>query len=213
MRPELEKVRKEAQGCAEIVYLDQGLHMTPRKMAQAIQEKIDLVIHDHAEVVLGYGLCSNGIVGVRAPAYGLYVPKCHDCIALFMGSHETYRTAIKRRPGTFYLTAGWIEERKDPFSYMEDCYVPRMGRETAEWGMREELKHYTHFVLIDTGAGNLEALRKRLRKNASFFGKDHEEMAGSLAIFRKMITEPLSKDDFFFIDAGYAIEQTRFAGI
>ena len=57
--------------------------------------------------------------------------------------------------------AGWIEDRKDPLSYMEDCYVPRMGPEMAEWGMKEELKNYSHFVLIDTGAGNLENLRRR----------------------------------------------------
>lgn len=209
MQPELEKIRKQDDG-VEILYLDQGLHMTPQKMAPAIQEQINQVTGDCAQVVLGYGLCANGIVGVRAPEQGLYVPRSHDCIALFMGSFEVYRNAIKKRPGTFYLTAGWIENRKDPLSYMEDRYVPRMGRETAEWGMNEELKHYTHFVLINTGAGDLEFLRKQTLKNAAFFGKQYDEMTGSLAIFRKIVSEPLGGDDFFFITPGHAICQAPF---
>ncbi|MBU1712334.1 MAG: DUF1638 domain-containing protein, partial [Proteobacteria bacterium] len=99
MQPELEKIRKPNDG-VEIRYLDQGLHMTPKKMAPLIQEQIDLVTGRFEEIVLGYGLCANGIVGVQARKEGLYVPRSHDCIALFMGSCEAYRTAIKKRPGT-----------------------------------------------------------------------------------------------------------------
>lgn len=209
MQPELEKIRKQGEG-VEILYLDQGLHMTPKKMAPAIQKQIDQMTGGCAEVVLGYGLCANGIVGVRAPEQGLYVPRSHDCIALFMGSFEVYRSAIKKRPGTFYLTAGWIEGRKDPLSYMEDRYVPRMGRQTAVWGMNEELRHYTHFVLINTGAGDLAFLRKQTLKNAAFFGKQYDEMTGSLSMFRKIVSEPLGGDDFFFITPGHAICQAPF---
>ncbi len=209
MQPELEKTRRPGDD-VEILYLDQGLHMTPQKMAPAIQEQIDRVPDDCAEVVLGYGLCANGIVGVCAPRQGLYIPKSHDCIALFMGSFETYRSAIKERPGTFYLTAGWIEDRKDPLSYMQDRYVPRLGRETAEWGMNEELKHYTHFVLIDTGAGDMTFLREQTRNNAAFFGKRYEEMTGTQAIFEKMVAAPLGNDDFFYIPPGETIRQEPF---
>lgn len=209
MQPELEMIRKPGDG-VEIRYLDQGLHMTPRKMGPAIQEQVDLASGRFDKIVLGYGLCANGIVGVQAREQGLYVPRSHDCIALFMGSNEIYRTAIKKRPGTFYLTAGWIKDRKDPLSYMEDRYVPRMGRETAEWGMKEELKHYTHFVLIDTGAGDLDQLRRQTLENAKFFGKELEEIPGSLALFRNMIMDPLRDDDFIFIEPGGSIRQTLF---
>ena len=212
MQPELEMLRK-ANDRVEIRYLDQGLHITPQKMAPAIQEQVDLVAGGFDEIVLGYGLCANGIVGIQARDQGLYVPRIHDCIALFMGSCEFYRMAIKKRPGTFYLTAGWIEDRKDPLSYMEDRYVPRMGRETAEWGMKEELKHYSHFVLIDTGAGNIDRLRRQTLDNAKFFSKEYEEIPGSPALFRKMVMEPLRDDDFIFIDPGGSIRQTQFLDI
>ena len=209
MQPELEKIKLHYDG-VEIRYLDQGLHMTPKKMAPVIQEQIDLVTGDFDEIVLGYGLCANGIVGVQARKEGLYVPRSHDCIALFMGSFEAYRTAIKQRPGTFYLTAGWIEDRKDPLSYMEDRYVPRMGREMAEWGMKEELKHYSHFVLLDTGVGNQDQMRKKMIENAKFFEKEYEEIPGSLGLLKKIIMEPLRDNDFIFIEPGGSIRQNMF---
>ncbi|MBU0456424.1 MAG: DUF1638 domain-containing protein [Gammaproteobacteria bacterium] len=212
MQPELEKIRKLNDG-VEIRYLDQGLHMTPKKMAPLIQEQIDLVTGRFDEIVLGYGLCANGIVGVQARKEGLYVPRSHDCIALFMGSCEAYRTAIKKRPGTFYLTSGWIEDRKDPLGYMEDKYVPRMGRETAKWGMKEELKNYSHFVLINTGVGDLDRMRRQTLENAKFFCKEYEEIPGSLALLRKMIMEPLHDDDFIFIEPGGSIRQNMFLSL
>ena len=209
MQPELEMIR-EPDDDVEIRYLDQGLHMTPRKMGPAIQKQVDLASGRFDEIVLGYGLCANGVVGVKAREQGLYITKSHDCIALFMGSYETYRAAVRNRPGTFYLTAGWIEDRKDPLSYMEDQYVPRMGWKTAEWGMKEELKHYSHFTLINTGAGNSIQLRRQTLKNAAFFGKEFDELSGSLLLFRKMITEPLGNNDFLFIKPGALICQNLF---
>ncbi|MBU0545361.1 MAG: DUF1638 domain-containing protein, partial [Proteobacteria bacterium] len=126
---------------------------------------------------------------------------------------EAYRTAIKKRPGTFYLTSGWIEDRKDPLGYMEDKYIPRMGRETAEWGMKEELKHYSHFVLINTGVGDLDRMRRQTLENAKFFGKEYEEIPGSLALLRKMIMEPLRNKDFIFIEPGGSIRQNMFLSL
>ncbi len=90
MEPELEAVRGD-EDRVEIRYLDQGLHRTPQKMAAAIQEQIDQAAAYATRIVVGYGLCSNGIVGITAGQKGLYFPHCHDCIAFFMGSHRAWR--------------------------------------------------------------------------------------------------------------------------
>lgn len=62
MEPELEAARGGEDG-VEIRYLDQGLHRTPQKMAAAIQEQVDQAAVYASRIVVGYGLCSNGIVG------------------------------------------------------------------------------------------------------------------------------------------------------
>jgi len=209
MAPELEFVRAENPG-VDIRYLDQGLHRTPNKMATLVQEQIDEAAHYAKRVVLGYGLCSNGIVGVEARRQGLLVPQCHDCIAFFMGSLEAHKKAFEERPGTYYLTPGWIIEGKDPLSIVEEDYMQRFDRETSVWVMEEELKHYTHIVLINTGVGHLEKPRERAIENARFFKKQYEEIQGNLDYFRKLIEGPYTEQDFFSLPPCQAVTQDMF---
>ena len=209
MEPELGKARDQDSG-VEIRYLDQGLHRTPDKMADLIQAQIDEVAQYAVRIVLGYGLCSNGIVGVKARRQGLLIPLCHDCIAFFLGSPEAYDKAFEERPGTYYLTPGWVSEKKDPLGIVEDDYTARVGREMAVWAMKEELKHYTHIALIDTGIGDLEPLRERAVENARFFEKQYKEVHGNLKYFRKLIHGPYENEDFFFIEPGQKVAQEVF---
>jgi hypothetical protein len=207
--PELEMLRIPKSNI-EIRYLDQGLHRYPHKMPSLVQDQIDQVAVHAGQVVLGYGLCSNGIAGVTAGKTGLIVPRCHDCIAFFLGSCSAYRAALKKRPGTYYLTAGWIREGQDPLGIIENDYTPRLGRKMAVWGMKEELKNYSHFVFINTGAGNEEDLRQRALENASFFNKNFLEIQGDLGYLKKLLYGPYSNEDFISIKAGERIEQKMF---
>ena len=194
----------------EIRYLDQGLHRYPHKMPPLVQDQIDQIAAHAGQVVLGYGLCSNGIAGVTAGKTGLVVPRCHDCIAFFLGSCSAYRAALKKRPGTYYLTAGWIREGQDPLGIIENDYTPRLGRKTAVWGMTEELKNYSHFVFINTGAGNTEHLRQKTAENARFFNKKFKEIQADLAYLKKLLYGPYSDEGFFLLKPGESIEQKMF---
>lgn len=212
MKPELERA-KAGRNHVEILYLEQSLHRTPQKMPQKVQEKIDEAEDSADWIVLGYGLCSNGILGVRARRRNLIVPRCHDCIAFFLGSPEAYRKDFESRPGTYYLTPGWIAERKDPLGIVEDDYEPKFGRETAEWVMKEELKHYTHIVLIDTGTAEIGPLRRRALENARFFNMTLKEVEGkSLEFFVKLIGGPYNSDEFILLEPGEAVAQEMFIG-
>lgn len=202
---------RQATDAIEIRYLDQGLHRYPQKMPALIQQQLEEIAPHFREIILGYGLCSNGIVGVQA-SRRLIVPRCHDCIAFFLGSAETYRRAIKARPGTYYLTSGWIREGQDPLGIVENTYMPRMGRETAVWGMREELKHYSHIVFINTGAGDPENLRRRAIENARFFKKQYGEIQASLDYLKKLLRGPYSDEDFILFEPGETVRQQEFLG-
>lgn len=192
----------------ELCFVDQGLHRTPERMRRVIQEKINQA--GARPVVLGYGLCSNGLVGVRAGEGGLYVPRCHDCIALFMGSAETFARRFRERPGTYYLTPGWVTCRKDPLSILREEYVPRLGLKNADWAMREELKHYTHISLIVTGVGDMAATRRRTLENCEYFSKQYEEITGSLDLLRLLLSRPTDSRQIIKLDPGQRIEQAMF---
>lgn len=212
LKPELEKAAEEARNL-QICYLDQGLHRSPQDMAVIIQDEIDRVSGYASRVVLGYGLCSNGTVGVIGRHQGLVIPKCHDCIALFFGSTASFDRFSDGKPGTYYLTAGWVEERKDPLGIIEEEYSPHLGWETALWVMGEELKHYTHIAFINTGVKDTISLRKRCLENARVLKKQYLEVQGSLEYFVKIIRGPFKNSDFLSLEPCERITQEMFISV
>jgi hypothetical protein len=209
MEPELDQALAEGGEEVEILYLDQALHRTPTKLLGQLQEKIDQVARTAPRIVLGYGLCSNGLVGITARQQGLFIPRCHDCIALFLGSPSHYQKVFREKPGTYYLTPGWIAEKKDPLGILEE-YVPRYGRETAQWIIEEELKHYTHIALIDTGVEEMAPLRVRAMENAAVLNKQYEEIKGSLDYFRELLRGPYTEEKFIRLRLGEQLTQEMF---
>ena len=209
MEPELERVRAGSPA-VEIIYLEQGLHRTPNKLPGMIQERIDHAASYATAIVLAYGLCSNGLVGVTARGQKLIVPRCHDCIALFLGSPARYEEVFHSHPGTYYLTPGWVAENRDPLGTYRTEYLPKYGEKTALWVIRESLKNYTHIALINSGMGNAEALRHRARENAEFFKLSYCEFAGNLSYFEKMICGPFESEYFIHLQPGETITQSLY---
>lgn len=193
-------------------FLEQGLHRTPTKMPTLIQEKIHQAGDKIDYIVLGYGLCGNGILGVKAEKQPLVIPKAHDCICLFFGSREARQKEQQKAPGTYYLTKGWIEDGKPPLALLEE-YTQRYGRETAEWVISEEFKHYTRLALVDTGTYDLPTYRNHARANAAFLGVAYEEIKGSLAFFEKMVKGQWDKDEFIILQPGEEITQMMFLSL
>jgi hypothetical protein len=194
----------------QISYLHQELHRSPTDMAHRIQEEVDRVAGDAEQIVLGYGLCANGVVGVAAPRQWLIVPKIHDCISMFLGSRWAYESAFLERPGTYYLTTGWIAEAKDPIGVLERDYVPRLGREAAEEALHEEFKHYSHIAVVNEGGEVTPELRARAKENAWFLDKEYIELQGSDAYFSSIVHGPYDEDSFLVLPPGERVRQMQF---
>ena len=209
MEPELTHCVSEGNGAAdrtELLYLEQALHRTPDKLLTKVQEKIDQATQIASRIVLGYGLCANGVVGITARASELSIPRCHDCIALFLGCPNRYLEIFRKKPGTYYLTPGWIADHQDPLGLIEE-HIPRYGRETAQWIIEEELKHYTHIALIDTGVEEMAPLRARAKENAAVLKKQYEEIPGSLDYFRELLRGPYEEEKFLRLRPGEKFTQ------
>ena len=148
-------------------------------------------------------------MGVTARQQGLIIPRCHDCIALFLGSPARYQEIFQSKPGTYYLTPGWMAEKKDPLGIIEE-QVPKYGRETARWVVEEELKHYTHIALINTGVEEMAPLRARAMENAASLNKQYEEIPGSLDYFRELLYGPYTDEKFLRLRLGEKFTQEMF---
>jgi hypothetical protein len=188
--------------------LDFGLHVNPESLKHALQDAIDASAPQADTIVLGYGLCSQAVVGLRANGCTLVVPRVDDCIAIFLGSGAAYRQQHQAEPGTYYLTKGWIEAGDGPFAE-HDRLVARYGQEKAAWVTRQILKNYTRLVLINTGQYELEHYRAYARRTATRFGLRYEEIPGSTTLIRKMVFGPWD-DEFVVVPPGQTVRYEDF---
>jgi len=194
-------------------YLPQGLHRTPGKMPAAIQQVLNRIPQDVTSVLLGYGLCSNGVVGVTARTAPLVIPRVHDCIALLLGSRERYEAQVAACPGTYYITPGWALYGTTSLTCYKNEYLPKYGEETARYIAREMLKNYTRVALINHGVGDIPAARAHAHEMAELFGLSYAEIPGSLEYVRRLVQGPWDSDDFLAIPPRTAIASTPFLSL
>jgi hypothetical protein len=180
--------------------LDFGLHVTPNTLRQALQAAVDAASAQYDTLLLGYGLCSRAVIGLRAPRCTLVVPKVDDCIAIFLGSKAAYTAQSRAEPGTYYLTKGWIEVADTPFAEY-DRVAARYGRERADRLIKVMLKSYTRLALINTGHYELERYREYARGVAARFGLRFEEIEGATGLIKKMLYGPWD-DEFVVVPPG-----------
>jgi hypothetical protein len=194
----IEEMRPHLPAGTRCHVLDFGLHADPSSLRHVLQEAIDRIAPSADTIILGYGLCSMAVVGLRANGCTLVVPRVDDCIAMCLGSQEAYKAQFKDEPGTYYLTRGWIEVGDSPFSEHQKL-VQAFGEQKAERVMGRMLKNYTRLAFIDVGRRGSERYREYSQRMADRFGLRYAEIPGSERLIKKMLSGPL---DHEFVVAG-----------
>jgi hypothetical protein len=172
----------------EVTFMDYGLHRLPNEMTQRLQEAID-AINQPSLVVLGYGLCGNGLKGLQAGKHTLLAPRTDDCIAILLGSYRAYIREFQAAPGTYYLTKGWLESGSNPLQEYEE-YVPRYGPQQALWIMDQQYQHYERLVLVAHSQADMQKYRPQAQDVARFcqrWDMRYEEILGSDAYVRRLV--------------------------
>jgi hypothetical protein len=181
---------------SEVHFLDYGLHRVPAKLAGAVQEALD-EIEQPSLVVLGYGLCGNGLKDIRSRTHTLLVPRTDDCIAILLGSYKAYMHQFSAIPGTYYLTKGWLESGSHPLKEYHE-YVAKYGPEEAMWLMDQQYQHYERVALVAPDAEEMAAYREQAQEVARFcerWGMRYEEILGSDDYIHRLIETALGMRD------------------
>src|SRR5574340_1563501 len=147
-------------------WLDITLHNTPKKRAASLQQRIDDIAQPSL-ILIGYGLCGNGLAGVKSRLHTLVIPRMHDCVAMFLGSHQRYVQRFFASPNTYYLTKGWIDARDEPLADYQD-YVVEFDEETADYLFEMKYKHYAKICLVGFSHEELDAYRSRAQAVVDF---------------------------------------------
>jgi len=211
----------ESPAKCDVEFLPKGLHdLGVEKMMPRLQERIDAVKKGDADaLLLGYGLCNNGIAGLTAREIPIVVPRAHDCITLFMGSRQRYREYFNAHPGTYYRTTGWLERSDSAiegeqtvsqrlgmaFQYEE--LAAKYGEENAKYIIEtigDPVAHYDRITFIRMGLACEDAFRDKAKKEAEEKGWQFEEIQGSMEMLRKLIFGEWD-DDFLIVPPGKRI--------
>lgn len=197
-------------------YMDYGLHIRPQEMSPTLQAQLD-ALPEPSLVLIGYGLCGNGLDGLKAGPHTLVIPRADDCIAILLGSYRAYIEAFEEQPGTYYLTKGWLESGSNPLKEYRS-YVDQYDEENANMIIDMMYGEYKHLCFVAHNQADLDEYRVRALEVADFcaqrWGMTYEERIGSDGLIRRLLEAPhrLGKlgEEFIVIPPGGTVEQQMF---
>lgn len=191
-------------------FLDFGLHQRPSEMQPALQDHLD-GLPEAATVVVGYGLCGNGVVGLESGPHTLVLPRVHDCVAMVMGSQQSYADDFRASPGTYYLTRGWLDIGEDPLHEYQEI-VARRGIEFAERVVDQIYGGYRRLCLLAFSDDEMIELRSRAAPIVEFcrarWNMAYDEMVGDTGFIEGLMKpERWGEDQYLRIPPGETVTQ------
>jgi hypothetical protein len=217
-------MQREAYYCAarspnivDVVVMKQGLHNEPVKLCSEVQKAIDVTMdiqgRPYDASLLGYGLCSNGIVGLSAKI-PIVVPRGHDCITLLLGSKDRYKEYFDSHRGVYWFSPGWIQTDTQPgkerFERTLREYIEKFGQDNARYLMKTEqnwLKEYHWATYIDWGFANAEGEREFTRKAAEYLGWEYDEVKGDSGLMQRLVDGVWDQKEFLVVKPGRKIAE------
>jgi hypothetical protein len=202
-------------------FLEQRLHNEPNRLRSELMRTIEEAPGDVDAVLLFYGLCSNGVEGIRALAAPLVIPRAHDCITLFLGSRERYDRYFVENPGTYWFTAGWIDTGAMPsperYEELVRQYAAMYGEENAEYlvEMTEGswVRHYHSAAFVDLGIRDATEYVAYTRRCAEHFGWGCDLVAGDPRLIESLLAGEWDPHEFLVVPPGRKVVATHDARI
>ncbi len=206
----------------EFKFLEAGLHNNPKLLRKKLQSAIDEISSTNLcqRIIIGYGVCGKGTIGVQSRSIPMTIPKVHDCVALFLGGDKAYKHEFTKYPGTYYLSAGLCEQtassmaerkqwtyfgdKKLNFKDLAGQYGEKAAVNTFDF-LNSWQKNYQRAVFIETGIKKSLKYEKLAEDMAREYNWKYEKIKGKSDLIDKMITADHSTDEILFVPPGHVI--------
>jgi len=224
LQREISMLVAQCEYFVDVTYIRQDLHNTPDLLNIALQDEIDKL--DKGEdkyscpepfdaILLGYGLCSNAITGIKSARHKLVIPKAHDCITFLLGSREAYNQHFYDNPGTYWYSTGWVENTKSPskkrLEEIRAQYLEIYGEENAQYLMEMEhnwVKDYNTAGFINWSEINSDNARVFTKKCAQSLQWDYKQYEGRRGYLEDFLNARWDQNYFLILQPGETAEQS-----
>ena len=215
----------------DIEFHPKGLHdIGSAGMVARLQQTVDAVDTSKYEaILLGYALCNNGICGLTARAIPLVIPRAHDCITLFFGSHQRYVDYFNNHPGVYFETTGWVErgvatgelrqisiQRQIGMDSTYEELVAKYGEDNAKYIYSELCditKNYSQFTFIEMGIEPEGDFKEQVRREAETRGWNFETVKGDMSMIQRLIDGVWDDKEFLVVPPGHRVVATYEDGL
>ncbi len=210
----------------DVEFLPKGLHDIGQiGMNSRLVEVVEAVDAEQYDAILmGYALCSNGLVGLKAKEVPIVLPRAHDCITLFLGDKQKYLDYFQSNPGVYFKTSGWIErgeqlEQLGPDSFqsqsgMNDSYaelVEKYGEDNAKFladQFADMTHNYSKLTFIEMGIEPDDRFEQETRRQADERGWQYEKLVGNMRLITDLIEGNWDDSRFLVVPPGHEIATT-----
>jgi len=191
----------------KVVWIKKSLHEKPRLLNKALQEEIDKW-QDQEGILLGFGMCGNGVLQLISRNTTLVIPKFDDCIRMLLSPGKSL--PIPSRIDSLYYTEGWVDTN-DSLLMETNSYDLRYGPDKGAQFTKLVLGSYKSVTFIDTGLYDIPKCKELVNFKCKYCGLKIDTVPGSLRILEELLSG--SYDDEFVIKApGEMVEIWDFDG-
>ena len=208
----------------DVEFTELGEHSRSDGLRQIIQGRIDATEScgkKYDAILLLFGLCGNGTVGIEARSTPLVMPRAHDCCTILLGSRAKFVENFGSNPSTPFSSCGYLERGEyflrtadDGTSSVEtgdalQAYIKQYGEEDGRYIWAE--MHPQH-------AGNQEAVfielpqtkalghAERFREKALASGKKVRQLNGDIRLIESLIHGNWDEEEFLVVPPGKTIQ-------
>ncbi|MEI6876790.1 MAG: DUF1638 domain-containing protein [Spirochaetota bacterium] len=205
-----------------------SLHERPNELRTAVQARIDAVSamprlrgKAYEAILLGYGLCGNGLAGIEARDLPLVLPRAHDCCTILLGSRAEFLSRFGENLSASWSSTGYLERGTSGFRMSDpgsaqgigqsyDDLVREYGEENASFVWEtlhpEAVEKVIRYIEVPETArlGHAEALRARAVEE----GKDFLTFTGSMRLLRGLVEGGWDPSEFLVIPPWSHLEPT-----
>jgi len=205
----------------DLEFTEKNAHERSDFLRALVQSKIDAaetgsVAYD--AILLGFGLCGNGVLGAAAKKTPLVLPRAHDCCTLFLGSRRAFKEHFSDNPSLPFSSVGYMERGGTWMHDASAIQVPGLNKKFEEYATLygvENAKYImetltasqqdNQIVFIDVPELSYLGFAEKAKAEAQASGRQFVQLPGDMRLIRKLVHGDWDAEEFLVLKPGQKI--------